>query len=303
MTPNKNNLAVVKSNVLNQASYRLTLVEMQIILMAIANINNSNNFSFGDTITIKAKDFAVMFNSDLKSTYAQLKEAVDKLFIRFVQYTDIDEETGFKRVNKVRWISKASYIDDAGNVQFVFSSELKNHLTFLKQEFTAYRIQQIGHLSSIYAVRIYELLIQFKGSYIKFITVDELRNILGLTTEHKLFADFKIKVLDIAMEQINKHTDMCVKYELAKTGRKYTDITFKFVLEKENTTQIQLTDKQRLMYAAKLSKYQPYIREFALAGEFEKNFFKRILKLLEDLELNNYLIVWLYEVGFKPARN
>jgi plasmid replication initiation protein len=155
-------------------------------------------------------------------------------------------------------------------------------------------------------VRIYELLIQFKGSYVKFISVDDLRKILQLEKEYTAFKDFRIYVLDIAVEQINKHTDMKVKYELAKTGRKYTDITFKFVIQKEKTTviteKLKLTDKQILMYAVKLSKHSKFIKEYAHIGESEKSFFKRILDLLEDLELNEHLIPFLFELGYKPKK-
>jgi len=50
--------------------------------------------------------------------------------------------------------------------------------------------------------------------------------------EYKLTADFTRKVLDISVEQINKHSDITVSYKPQKTGRAITDFAFK-IKEKE----------------------------------------------------------------------
>jgi plasmid replication initiation protein len=45
--------------------------------------------------------------------------------------------------------------------------------------------------------------------------------------EYKLTADFKRKILDIAVTQINDHSDLKVSYSDKKTSRAITDFVFK----------------------------------------------------------------------------
>ena len=49
------------------------------------------------------------------------------------------------------------------------------------------------------------------------IGLEELRGKLGLgVNDYKLLANFKLRVLELALEQINEHTDIFVKYEQHK---------------------------------------------------------------------------------------
>jgi plasmid replication initiation protein len=220
---------VVKSNTLVEACYRLTMVEQQLLLMAIVEARVAA-IDFTDLpkkgITIRAADFVAMFGTDSKSAYHQIKSAIDILFERHLTTHDIDPTTGFPRINKFRWISKASYVDGAGNVSIIFTDDVIPYFTNLEEQFTAYRIQQIGNLSSVHAIRIYEFLLRFKSTGVRFFEVQKLRDTLGLIDEYPLFANLKAKVLDVAVEQINEHTDLKISYKTRKTGRRITHLDF-----------------------------------------------------------------------------
>lgn len=61
------------------------------------------------------------------------------------------------------------------------------------------------------------------------IKLSELRNKLGiLESEYDRIANFKAKVLDFAISQINEHTDITATYEQHKQGRIITGFTFSF---------------------------------------------------------------------------
>lgn len=221
---------VVKSNRLIEASYRLSMIEQQLILMAVVQARENQTGLFPDApVTVRALDFAKMYNLDARdgNVYGQLKQAVDALFERHVTTYDTDPSSGFPRVNKLRWISEVSYVDKAGNVQLVFAPTIIPYVTRLEKEFTIYRLQKIGHLTSVYAVRLYELLIQYKAIGARNFEISTLRETLGLLDEYPLFANLKAKVVDVAVDQINAHTDVKVKYETRKTGRKITHLDFK----------------------------------------------------------------------------
>ena len=155
---------VVKSNRLVEASYRLTLVEQQIILFAICRSREEQRGLSPDTpVTITAKDFATQFGTNENNVYRDLKQAMSTLFERHVVIHDTNPKTGRPRMTKTRWISTASYIDGDGEIQIIFAPLMIPYITRLESEFTTYRLEKIGHLSSVHAVRLYELLLQYLG--------------------------------------------------------------------------------------------------------------------------------------------
>lgn len=229
---------VVKSNRIIEASYKLSLSEQRIVLLAVMQARENQTGLFPDApVTIRASDFANRYSGDepLANVYGQLKEGLKTLYERSLVIKDADPETKHARVTTTRWISSASYIDGSGNIQMVFAPMVIPYLTKLEREFTSYDLSKIGHLSSVYAVRIYELLLQYKGIGARSFEVSTLRETLGLLNEYKLFGHLKVKVIDVAIDQINAHTDIKVKYETRKTGRKITHLDFK-IKEKSAAT-------------------------------------------------------------------
>lgn len=219
---------VVKSNRLIEASYRLTLIEQQIILYAICRSREEQvGISSDIPVRIKAMDFANHFGTNPERVYAQLKSAMDTLFERHVVIHDIDTDTLLPRVNKVRWISKASYIDGAGHIQLIFSSDVIGYITRLESEFTSYRLEKIGAMSSIHAVRLYEILVQYLNIGKRDIEIEWLKNALQITEGYTRISDLKKRVIEVSVKQINEHSDISVSYSQEKTGRNITHLAFK----------------------------------------------------------------------------
>lgn len=220
---------VVKSNRLIEASYRLGLNEQRIILYAICRCRDEQKGLFHDLpVTITADAFAKQFpNIGRGNVYQQLKNAMETLYERSVTIHDNDDE-GRYRVRKTRWISEAAYVDGAGNIQVIFTPEVIKYITRLEAEFTSYQLEKVGNMTSAHAVRIYELLSQHVAIGNRTLNLAWLRETLGVGDgEYKLTADFIRKVIEVAVEQINKHSDITVSYKPKKTGRAITDFVFK----------------------------------------------------------------------------
>jgi len=225
----KKNELVVKSNRIVEASYRLTLNEQRIILYAICRAREEQRGLFpNEPVTITAEMFAKQFPStDKKNVYEQLQEAMNNLFERSVLYHDIDPATNLPRVNKTRWISKASYINGAGHIQVVFTQAVIEHITRLELEFTSYALEKVGNMTSAHAIRIYEILAQYKDVGRREVQLKWLREALQFSpNEYKLTTDLRKYVIDAAVLQINKHTDLRVSYTPKKTSRAITSFEF-----------------------------------------------------------------------------
>lgn len=221
---------VVKSNRLIDASYRLGMNEQRIILYAICRCREEQKGLFPDLpVTITAEAFAKQFPSvDKSNVYGQLKEAMNSLYNRSVTIHDIDPATKKARVRETRWISEKAYIDGAGHVQIVFTPEVIKYITRLETEFTSYQLEKVGNMTSAYAVRIYELLAQHREIGHRTFNMAWLRETLHIAPdEYKLTTNFVRKVIEVAVDQINKHSDLTVSYKPVKTGRAITDFAFK----------------------------------------------------------------------------
>lgn len=70
------------------------------------------------------------------------------------------------------------------------------------------------------------------------IGLEELRGKLGLgVNDYKLLANFKLRVLELALEQINEHTDIFVKYEQHK--KDVALLAFHSSLNKNNSQKLK----------------------------------------------------------------
>lgn len=223
------NALVVKSNRLVEASYRLTLAEQRIILYAITEARRTGRgLNANDFITIQAAQYAAQFHLPLKQAYEQLREAALTLFERqFVLY-DTDPESGEPRVTKARWVSSASYIDNSYAIQLRFAPDMIPYITQLEAEFTRYKLEKVAHMSSAHAIRLYELLMQWGSVGKREIELDWLKKALMLEGEYKAIKDFKKWVIDVALAQINEHSDLTASYSQRKTGRAVTHLIFTF---------------------------------------------------------------------------
>jgi plasmid replication initiation protein len=264
---------VVKSNRVIEASYRLSLNEQRIILAAIVEARLANKDLGHSYITIEAKKFSDAFGMEDGSVYGQLKEALDNLFLRFVTIRDIDAESGQERVSRVRWISEASYIDGAGAIQLCFSTRMIPYITRLESEFTSYRLEKVGKLTSAHAVRLYELLLQYQPIGVRDIALNWLKETLQIHDGYSGrtgIADFKKRVIDPSVDQINKHTDLVVGYENIKSGRIIVGLRFKIEEKK-------LSPVAQPKAAGKRSKItKAYIEKNARPGETYEQAYLRL---------------------------
>ena len=167
---------------------------------------------------------------DVKNTYALLAEAAQTLFNRQVTYMTTDTKRNRPEKRVVRWVSGISYVEGAGIIKLRFSPEVIPLITELEKNFTSYELEQVSSLTSAYAVRLYELLIAWRSvGKTPVFELDDFRSKIGLEADtYKLMSDFKKRVLDHSITQINTHTDITVTYEQHKSGRIITGFSFTF---------------------------------------------------------------------------
>ena len=302
---------IVKDNALINASYNLDLVEQRLILLAILEARESGKgINANDPLTVHAESYINQFGVHRNTAYQALKDACDDLFARQFSYQSLSEK-GNVINHKSRWVSEVAYIDNEAVVRLIFAPAIVPLITRLEEQFTKYEIQQISNLTSAYAVRLYEILIAWRSTgKTPLITLYDFRQKIGvLDTEYKRMYDFKKYVLDIALKQVNEHTDINVKVEQHKTGRSITGFSFSFKQKKSATNtandisqdkelKINLTDAQRYLFASKLSEL-PEMAKLSQGNESYEQFAARIVTMLQEPNKLKEFMPLLRKVGFQ----
>lgn len=226
----KQNL-ITQDNSLINASYTLDLIEKRLILLAIARSRKTGKgITAKDHLEIYASDYAECFNVERQASYMALKTATESLFNRYFTYESLTKK-GNLSVHKSRWTADIAYVENESKVKLVFSPSVVPFITDLEKRFTSYFLDDISALTSIYAIRLYELIISWRSTHkTPVFELLELREKLGIVeNEYQHMSNFKKRVLDIAISQINDHTNICVRYEQHKRGRKITGFSFTFI--------------------------------------------------------------------------
>jgi len=217
-------LLVTKSNILNEAGYKLSLNEQRLILSAISRLDGRKPLPRDGDFTITAIEFADVFNVPIKQAYETLDNAASRLYERDIKTYD---RKGNSR-ERFRWVDYVKYWDGEGKVTLSFSKKIIPYLTLLHNQLTTYDLKQITQLNSAYAIRFYELLIQFKSTGEKFITLKKLKESLELTEQYSRFYNLKKRIIEPSIDNINQSTDLYVDWDVVKKGRCITGLRFLF---------------------------------------------------------------------------
>ena len=307
----KNEL-VVKDNVLINASYNLEVTEQRLIMLAIITARESGQGITADSkLEIHASDYASRFDVSNEGAYWALKNAVLNLFERQFSFKEADKKGNIGTV-KSRWVSRIKYIDTTATLEVTFAPDVVPLITRLEQHFTSYQLKQVTQLKSKYSIRLYELLIAWREvGKMPQIELSDFREKLGIDAdEYVRMSDFKIRVLEPSIKQINEHTDIIVTYEQHKKGRTITGFSFRFK-QKQQAKKIEtnrdpdtadlftkMTDAQRHMFSHKLSK-MPEMSSYSQGTESYQQFAVRIAEMLLQPEKFRELYPLLEKAGFK----
>ena len=126
----------------------------------------------------------------------------------------------------LRWIDSTRITKKSGKVSIRFSDEIAPYLFDLQERFTQYELYQTLALKGAYSIALYEL---WKSHSFKdkiTVSIDDLKIYLSITDKYKEYKALRRKVIEPAVEEVNKYTDLNVKWEPYKQGRSYVAITF-----------------------------------------------------------------------------
>ena len=289
---------IVKSNQVIEASYQLSAVEQRIVLAAISRIPKSQPITDDELYPVSVNELQLLGVHE-KTAYRDLKEGINRLYERSINLSIDDKSI------KMRWVQEIQFLDSQSIIGIRFSKPILPFISNLSREFTKYALSDIAGINSGYGIRIYELLVQYRQIGKREISVESLRSMLELGKKYPLFADFKKRVIDTAVDQINECSPLSVSYEQKKTGRKVTHILFSFKEKSKSINQqseqdkvYKLTDAQINLFGNQLSRLHE-LAHLAAQGESYDVLASRIKEMLRDPIQQKQFIPHLRNLGFK----
>lgn len=285
----KNNTSlVVQSNKLVESHYKqeYTVQEQRTILWAISEIHKEDYIYHKKNelkeIKISASDYAKLMDIPVKNVYRDAKKIGDALMQKVLK---IEEDNGWLLVH---WVSSMEYKE--GVITIDVHPKLIPYLIDLKEKFTAFKLENILYLNSSHAIKIYQILTQYKSIGEREITINNLRSLLGID-ELKTYLSYgaiKQRILEISKKEINEKTDLTVSYKEIKEGRKVVAIKFK--ITKKQTQEKQAEDFFKTHVQQNKDETLNHLLKVCTSDEdfFEQNLVKPVFEKFLQEKFKNY---------------
>lgn len=240
------NRPVYKSNALVEASYRLTPAEQRIMLACISQVRRDQPITDDVLYSVTVADYAALSGTESHSVYKELADAALRLKRREVWITERPNGNGSREETLVTgWVQSIRYRKAEGRVELRFTKDMLPYLTQLTEQFTRYTLGDAGRLNSGYAIRLYELLCQWRDAGVREVSIEWLRHAFMLDGKYPAIKDFKRWVIVPAVEQVNEHTSLWVKWDQRKTGRRVSHLVFTFGEKLKQGEEEESSDKKR----------------------------------------------------------
>ena len=203
---------------------------------AISSIDSKNENVDKETVfQIKVQDYVSFYGMCSKAMYSEIEDAAKDLIRRVVNINLKNDEH-----IETPWLAYVHYKPQQGSLEFKFAEKVIPYITFLKSEFTIYKLIEIAGLRSIYSVRIYEMLAQWRSVGSVEVKISDLRERFQIgPSEYTRFSNLKMRVINPAIEEVTQKTNFTIDdLMILKKGvyRKNPVLIFRF--HEKNKTEV-----------------------------------------------------------------
>lgn len=227
--------ATIGMNIIMNRTFTLALMQTYL------DLDNSEPFDDFSTIQIPAQKVKEICGSNYSEYYRRLKKAIN------ARQKDISVQKDSclgERFIAIPIFDRITF-DVKNGLVFKFNKIIAPYIAELKsRQYTKIAAPHSFALSSVYAVRILELLLEYKSIDMfkrkkiisRIVTIEDMRWFLGITDEKYLRTyDFVKKVIEYPISEINRVTPFNVKYESIFGGRTIRSVRLMMDLPKSDS--------------------------------------------------------------------
>lgn len=196
------------------------------IYLANLYITSNNKQQF---YSFQVKNIAIETGIDnTKDFYSRIKLLIHSLTRKELVLIDND---GSEMI--LNWLSSVKFYNKMNTFEIEFSERIKPYLKQIHDFFSGTILYNLTKFKSSHALRFYEIIMERnKGSKIE-LTIEQLKDIRNLTDKYDKFNDFKKRVIERGVIEINQLSDIDVEYEVIKLNKKPYRIILKVFRKKE----------------------------------------------------------------------
>ena len=275
--PHERDYLVVKSNDLIQKSRSMMPLSMQKTFAYICSLIKPDIVTLANPppgpyeLTFDMKEYCRICGINISSggralntVKANLKKLADSSF--FIELDEDNEVLG-------RWLDDVRIDKKTKQVTVRIGKYLTPYLIGLNEMFTVYELNAVLCMKSAYSIRLYEIIKSYQNFETFTLTTDEIRKAVftkgpdcnkcthpeqcNHCDEYKkiytTYADLRRRVIDVAVNEIWKYTDIFVRYRPIKIS--YAVIAIEFTISKSRlkpyiarrTADLELDRKEKPM--------------------------------------------------------
>lgn len=173
--------------------------------------------------------------------YERIKQAIKNVRDKSYWIKNDDEEILFT------WIDTAK-LKKYETVELVLSEALKPYLLELSKSFTKFELINVLCLRSKYSIRLYQILKSYLWLGKWEVETDRFREIMYLGDKYPQYKELQRNVISNSLREINKYTDLEVKFSTKKQGRSIGKLRFDITEKRgyQMTWELILNQEERL---------------------------------------------------------
>ncbi|MFD2937621.1 replication initiation protein [Spirosoma flavum] len=232
-----------QGNALTTAHYDMTALQKNILYMVQSQLGAED--APGKEYLVRVRD--IMGLTSTKNPYEDLRKSTETMMQKIMTIAVPD---GFIQVAP---FSSVQYNTKEGTIAICIDSKLRPYLFNLDNRFTTYGLTEAMNVPGKYSKRLYEMLSQWKSMGLMKVNMPDLRLQLKLEDKYPDWDNFKRRVLDPAVAEINQHTDLFVKYYPERESRRIALLKWTIKLKSTHIIPPTLSElEQRLISEFKL---------------------------------------------------
>lgn len=217
-----------------------TLSEEKAFAYIISQIKPTDTYL--KPIEFDIREFCDICGLTAQQYYTHVKDTLDRLMSRrFWIQRENGKEDGYP------YLIHVGLDTGKGRGSVDIHPDLAPFLIQLKGNYYQFTFHSILAMKSVHGIRLYKLLksLYYKGTDIEF-DIETLKGHLDCIGKYEKFYNFRRKVLEPALKDINTYSDLQVTMESKKTGKFITSLVFHTVdLTRENMPEDIVTANER----------------------------------------------------------
>ncbi len=221
----KNDIRI--SHEINESAFNLSAMSLDLVCVILAQIKKDDTeykfYKLGVS-TIEKRINRKLNRDSFKKSVKELECAT----------LDISNES-------IKWFEVFNFESSNGTLEIKLNEQLEPYLLNLEGKFVLAQLDSILNLNGYYSKRFYLLLAQYKKMQKCKYDLIKLHKILSTPNSlQKLYSNFKSRVLDFSMGEINQNTELKVEYEENKIGKSVNSLDFR--IPKVDKSKVELVD-------------------------------------------------------------